>query len=216
MFFCFFLTATVLFSFPEFSDAQLADGTYEMNYTVLQGDSDSVSMANDYFDKPATVTIGNGATNVQLQLNHSAWITNFQVGNTITLVSSNTDLDTRVVSFAVSGISDPIASTIKVYIDNESLNYHHEYSIRLKFDESSAVLISEEESTAGIHDISNETSGSTTNNSSSNSKEETTTIQNPKTGANQSMILYSLICFIGIVGFCIIAVRSKIGREGHK
>lgn len=54
-----------LFSFSFLStgltaQAALKDGTYSVDYTVIQGDSDSASMANDYFDKPATVTVNGG------------------------------------------------------------------------------------------------------------------------------------------------------------
>ncbi|MBC1780628.1 NEAT domain-containing protein, partial [Listeria booriae] len=57
----------VLFSFSFLfsgvtAQAALQDGSYSVNYTVLQGDSDSVSMANDYFDKPATVKVEGGKT----------------------------------------------------------------------------------------------------------------------------------------------------------
>lgn len=50
------LSMLMLFSLPK-AEAALADGTYTLNYTVTKAENDSASMANDYFEKPATVFV---------------------------------------------------------------------------------------------------------------------------------------------------------------
>lgn len=53
----------------------LSDGTYTIDYVITKAENDSVSMANDYFEKPAILTVKNGTVTAQIQLNHSKWIT---------------------------------------------------------------------------------------------------------------------------------------------
>ncbi|WP_165972379.1 heme uptake protein IsdC [Paenibacillus piri] len=120
--------------------AVMSDGTYILDYTIKQADSDSVSMANDYFEKPATVVVTNGEARVQLQMNHSKWITVFKVPNgsgfaDANVVSHDSAADTRVVGFKVDDLTQPVLS--KIHVTVESINYDHDYTIRFAFDTKS-------------------------------------------------------------------------------
>ncbi|EHG1780434.1 TPA: heme uptake protein IsdC [Listeria monocytogenes] len=193
-----------LFSFSFLStgltaQAALKDGTYSVDYTVLQGDSDSVSMANDYFDKPATVTVNGGKSTVSLQVNHSKWITGLWVeGSAVSVTSKNTANDTRKVSFPVSTLSSPVNAKIKVDIDDDDLNYHHEYQIKLRFDESSAKAL------AGAVKSSdnNDTATPATKSDSSNK------VANPKSSDSSQMFLYGIIFVAAGTGLVLLKRRA--------
>ncbi|TYU06492.1 heme uptake protein IsdC [Listeria monocytogenes] len=193
-----------LFSFSFLStgltaQAALKDGTYSVDYTVLQGDSDSVSMANDYFDKPATVTVNGGKSTVSLQVNHSKWITGLWVeGSAVSVTSKNTANDTRKVSFPVSTLSSPVNAKIKVDIDDDGLNYHHEYQIKLRFDEDSAKAL------AGAVKSSdnNDTATPATKSDSSNK------VANPKSSDSSQMFLYGIIFVAAGTGLVLLKRRA--------
>ncbi|ECR3485534.1 TPA: heme uptake protein IsdC [Listeria innocua] len=194
----------VLFSFSFLSagvtaQAALKDGTYSVDYTVLQGDSDSVSMANDYFDKPATVTVNGGKSTVSLQVNHSKWITGLWVeGNAVSVTSKNTASDTRKVSFPVSTLSSPVNAKIKVDIDDDGLNYHHEYQIQLRFDEGAA-------KSSGAAVKSSDNNGTTTPATTSDSNNK---VANPKSSDSSKMFLYGIIFVAAGTGLVLLKRRA--------
>ncbi|MBC1410190.1 heme uptake protein IsdC [Listeria welshimeri] len=194
----------VLFSFSFFSSgltaqAALSDGTYSVDYTVLQGDSDSVSMANDYFDKPATVTVNGGKYNVSLQVNHSKWITGLWVeGNAVSVASKNTSSDTRKVSFPVSSLSNPVNAKIKVDIDDDGLNYHHEYQIKLRFDEGAAKSLAAAVKSSDKNDTNTPATKSDTNEK----------VANPKSSDSSQMFLYGIIFVAAGTGLVLLKRRA--------
>lgn len=126
---------TLNIALPQAS-AQIADGTHSLPYQVNQPNSSSVSIANDYFLKPAKVTVENGTATVQITLKNSAWITKFEPPGGATVISEDQAADTRVVQFTVKDFSQPINTAMK--IDIEDINYHHEYTVALVFDASAA------------------------------------------------------------------------------
>ncbi|MBC1736172.1 heme uptake protein IsdC [Listeria seeligeri] len=194
----------VLFSFSFLfsgvtAQAALQDGSYSVNYTVLQGDSDSVSMANDYFDKPATVKVEGGKTTINLHVNHSKWITGLWVeGSAVSVISNSTANDTRQVQFPVSTLSSPVSAKIKVDIDDDGLNYHHEYQIKLRFDEGSAKSLS-----AAVKSSDNNT---TTEAGTSDAK---TKVANPKSSDSSQMFLYGIIFVAAGMGLVLLKRRAS-------
>lgn len=199
-----FVTFVVLFSFSFLSsgvtaEAALKDGNYSVNYTILQGDSESVSMANDYFDKPATVTINGGKSIVSLQVNHSKWITGLWIeGSEVSVTSSSTANDTRKVQFPVSTLSSPVKAKIKVDIDDDGLNYHHEYQIQLNFDESSAkslaAAVKTSDDSAAKEAITNESK---------------TEVANPKSSDSSQMFLYGIVFVAAGIGLVLLKRRAS-------
>lgn len=72
------MAALLLALMLPFSNAQAAtlkDGTYSVNYTVLKAEGNAVSMANDYWLKPAKVIAKNGKLTVQMTIKNSSWVT---------------------------------------------------------------------------------------------------------------------------------------------
>src|SRR5690625_5808899 len=61
------LVLTITLGLPkETVFADIADGTYEVNYEMKEAGSDNTSIADGYFSKPATLTVENGTKYIQL------------------------------------------------------------------------------------------------------------------------------------------------------
>ncbi|KPV55286.1 hypothetical protein QJ48_33990 [Paenibacillus sp. A3] len=117
--------------------SDLADGTYTIDYTIVKAENESASMANDYFEKPATLQVKKGEITAQIQMNHSKWITMFKVPEKgdfadAKVIKSDEKEDTRVVEFKLDDLSKPLLS--KIHVTVESINYDHDYTIRFIFD----------------------------------------------------------------------------------
>lgn len=175
------------FALPQAS-AQLADGTHSIKYQVNKPESNSVSIANDYFLKPAKVTLKNGTATVQITLKNSAWITKFQPPGGATVVSEDKAADTRTVQFTVKDLTKPVVTSMKIDIDD--INYHHEYSVSLVFD-------------AATEGSTTTASDSKTTNAPTNSSESH--VPNPQTS---DVTPYLLI--VALVGSAFLLYRKKI------
>lgn len=118
------------------ASAQIKDGTYTIQYTVMHGSDPSASIANDYWEKPATLYVKDGNITAEMAVNHSAWITEFKVGGTdVDIVSEDTPNDTRVNRFQIQGIQEMTKAEIHVIVPD--IDYDHGYTVRFDFDESS-------------------------------------------------------------------------------
>lgn len=199
------MAACLLALILPFSNAQAAslnDGTYSVNYTVLKAEGNAVSMANDYWLKPAKVIVKNGKLTVQMTIKNSSWVTEFKVpGNggyvDTTVLSTNKKANTRLVQFQAQSLSKPIKS--KIHVTVKSADYDHDYTIQLKFDESSIKSLSSNSSneTAGAknkHASSQETTKKS--DASTDTKQE----ENPQT-VDTSQIGWLLVLVLCSGGF---------------
>ncbi|MBD8500326.1 heme uptake protein IsdC [Paenibacillus arenosi] len=130
-----------------FAETKLSNGTYTADYVILQAENDNVSMANDYWEKPATVVINDGKATVRVTINHSKWVTVFKVPSNgshvdTKLIESNTKADTRLVEFEAD-VTKPIIS--KIHVTVPEIDYDHDYTIRLVFDMKSFKEVKEVE-----------------------------------------------------------------------
>ncbi|MEW6979325.1 heme uptake protein IsdC [Bacillus pumilus] len=199
-----FMAAFLLALILPFSNAQAAslnDGTYSVNYTVLKAEGNAVSMANDYWLKPAKVIVKNGKLTVQMTIKNSSWVTEFKVpGNggyvDTTVLSTNKKANTRLVQFQAQSLSKPIKS--KIHVTVKSADYDHNYTIQLKFDESSIKALSSNSSneTAGAAESQQSSKESTKKSDSS-----THTKQNPQTGdtSQTGWLLVLVLCSGGFL-----------------
>lgn len=200
-----FMTALLLAFMLPFSNAQAAalkDGTYSVNYTVLKAEGNAVSMANDYWLKPAKVIAKNGNLTVQMTIKNSSWVTEFKVpGNggyvDTTVLSTNKKANTRLVQFEAQSLSKPIKS--KIHVTVKSADYDHDYTIQLKFDESSIKSLSSNSAnqSAGAAESQQPSKESTNKADSSTKKQE----ENPQTGdTNQTgWLLVLALCSGGFL-----------------
>ena len=134
-----------LFGYGE-AAAKPADGTYEVEYTVKKPDSESVSIANDYFEKPARVEVRDGESVVYFQTNHNKWITSLKYpagadGVELQAVEANEEEDTKVFRLPHANVLEPAALIVHVTIDE--LGYDQEYTIRLVFKTDQLPLLDE-------------------------------------------------------------------------
>ncbi|MFB5592949.1 NEAT domain-containing protein [Bacillus cereus] len=123
---------------------KLADGEYSIGFKVLKDTSDEESMMNQYSVSPGTLKVKDGKKKVSFTLTNSSWITKFETEKAGKLVATNVisedkEKDTRVVEFDVEDIEKVLNAKVKVDID--FLNYHHEYDVRIAFDQNSITPI---------------------------------------------------------------------------
>ncbi|WP_060207575.1 NEAT domain-containing protein [Sporosarcina koreensis] len=121
----------------------LADGVYAVEYELLQGDSDSVSIANDYFEKPALLKMDGDHQILQLTLNHSKWVQELQVPSgdgfaDAKVVAEDKEADTRVIELNVDGeLAEAFPVKMHVVIDELEIPYDHAYTVRVAMDATS-------------------------------------------------------------------------------
>lgn len=196
-----FLLALML-PFSNAQAAALKDGTYSVNYTVLKAEGNAVSMANDYWLKPAKVIVKNGNLTVQMTIKNSSWVTEFKVpGNggyvDTTVLSTNKKANTRLVQFQAQSLSKPIKS--KIHVTVKSADYDHDYTIQLKFDESSIKSLSSNNAnqSAGAAESQQPSKESTNKADSSTTKQQ----ENPQTGdtSQTGWLLVLVLCSGGFL-----------------
>ncbi|WP_417852568.1 NEAT domain-containing protein, partial [Bacillus wiedmannii] len=124
--------------------SQLADGEYSIGFKVLKDTSDEESMMNQYSVSPGTLKVKDGKKKVSFTLEHSSWITKFETEKSGQFVATNVisedkEKDTRVVEFEVDDVEKVLNAKVKVDID--FLSYHHDYDVRIAFDQNSITPI---------------------------------------------------------------------------
>ncbi|MGW6194028.1 heme uptake protein IsdC [Bacillus cereus] len=191
------------------ASANVADGTYDINYVIQKAENDSASMANDYFEKPAKLIVKNGEMRVQIPMNHSAWITEFKApenGNFVDakVVSKDESADKRTVEFKIDDLSKPAAAKIHVVVPN--VNYDHNYTIRFAFDANVKAVGGENKATAAtknedqtqkntqVKEESKETNKDANKGTNESGKAEKT--DNPKTGDEARIGLFAMLVLI--------------------
>lgn len=125
------LVFVLCMAMPNISYAAIADGTYSVDYQVNKPNDSSASIANDYFAKPATLTVKDGQMTMQLTIKSSTWVTEFNPPGGARVVSEDAQANERVVQFPVDR-ADVV--TIPMTIDIDDINYHHSYSVDFVFD----------------------------------------------------------------------------------
>ncbi|WP_230199365.1 heme uptake protein IsdC [Bacillus ndiopicus] len=189
---------------PNYSHAQLADGTYDINYQVNKPTSISASMANDYFLKPAKVIVKNGKATVQLTIKNSAWVTEFNPPGGAAVINQNTNADTRVVQFAVANLSNPVTVAMKIDIDD--INYHHSYSVDFVFDATSIPQATvgnntptTKESSKAANNVNKTSSASNAGNKADESVSVNEKVENPQTSDSLPYLLIIMLITSALV-----------------
>ena len=160
---------------PSAMAATISDGTYVVEYNMLQAENDSVSIANDYFEKPATLTVENGEQYLQFTVNHSKWVKVLKAAHSesfvdVHVVSEDPENDKRVVAFKVDGdLSKSLPMQMHIMIEEMTPVYDHNYSVRIVLDidsmevtDAPSVVFDTSESTSGSDD--EKVQGNSTNN----------------------------------------------------
>lgn len=167
--------------------AEVADGQYNLNFQVLRADSDGVSIGNDYFNKPATLSVENGVKHVQITLNHSDYIKSLSGPNgAVSIVSENESAKTRVVKFKVTDISKPIQMNMHIAFNLEGMDYDQQHKARIKFDTSNLTA-------TGGQATTNKKTETTDSKSTESKATGVEKVENPKTGDETPVAMLVLL-----------------------
>ncbi|MEB6256144.1 heme uptake protein IsdC [Mammaliicoccus sciuri] len=201
------------------ASADVKDGTYDVDYTVLKHGTSDVSIANDYFNKPGKLVVKNGEKQLQLTMNHSHWIKGITVdGSAESIVSEDKGSDVRTSSFKVNSTSGQLAGTIDVYInekvDGKPFLYDNKYKITFDVKEPSGQAAAVSSSDASKNST---TAASSSTNSSTPSNGSTTTsqdVKNPQTSAGTPVMITVLPIVAGMLLIVTFMFNKKLKR-GH-
>jgi len=142
------LTSVIVLLLPNPINADTEDGYYEIDYEVLNADNDSVSVANDYFDKPAVLIVDGDNRTLQLSINHSQWVVglqapkgdDFEEVEVLSEDKEDEEDEKRIVQFDIEDghdFSEPVEMKMHIVVDVLEEDYDHEYTARFDFDEAS-------------------------------------------------------------------------------
>jgi|SRR5699024_3237173 len=141
-------TGVIVLVLPSQINAEVDDGYYEIDYEVLNADNDSVSVANDYFDKPAVLMVDGDNRTVQLSINHSQWVVglqapkgdDFEEVEVLSEDKEDEENEKRIVQFDIEDdhdFSEPVEMKMHIVVDVLEEDYDHKYTARFDFDEES-------------------------------------------------------------------------------
>lgn len=193
------LTALIFAIFVTPVGAQIADGTYEVNYEMKEAGSENTSIADGYFSKPATLTVENGVQTITLTVTGADMIQSLAAeSGSVTVLSEDEANDTRTVQFQVSDLTQPESMNMHIIVPDL---YDQEHTARAVFDVSGLPQAGAEESS---NEEDKEQTGANTPDEDEEEEAAVGTgeekVDNPKTGEESSMVLYGSLMLAAVVG----------------
>lgn len=180
--------------------AEIADGSYQVNYEMKEKSSDNTSIADGYFSKPATLTVEDGVKHIQLTVTGADMIKKLVApSGTVSVVSDNGD--TRTVKFRVDGdLSQPVPLEMDIVVPDL---YDTTHTARAVFDVSGLPE-------AGAEPATGNNEGSTGQGESSDNGAQTP-VDNPPTSDETPVALYVTLLLSSIVIFTV--YKLKIAKN---
>ncbi|OCS93714.1 NEAT domain-containing protein [Caryophanon latum] len=132
---CIAFLVCVAFYLPNTSHAKLADGVYTIEYQVNAYGKDSPSVGNDYFLKPAKLTVKDGKMTAEMTVKNAAWVVKLEPPG-YKLINENKAADQRTFQMDVAALNKAIVVPMRIEIPN--LEYYHSYNVDFVFDEAKA------------------------------------------------------------------------------
>ena len=129
---CIAFLVCVAFYLPNTSHAKLADGVYTIEYQVNAYGKDSPSVGNDYFLKPAKLTVKDGKMTAEMTVKNAAWVVKLEPPG-YKLINENKAADQRTFQMDVAALNKAIVVPMRIEIPN--LEYYHSYNVDFVFDE---------------------------------------------------------------------------------
>lgn len=192
------------------NETVLEDGVYSLDYVVLQAQNESASIANDYFDKPATLFVKDGEKYIRFTLNHSEWVKELQapLGDSfidVQVVNEDKAEDKRDVQFKVEQDLEELIE-LKMHIVIESMEpvYDHRYTARLDFDLDSL----QENTDLTLDDLQYEDQSESASNDETKS-DDAEKADEESSISNVIWIVVIAIVFLAIVILLFIKIRKK-------
>lgn len=145
-------TLVISLTFSTFAQAkEMENGDYTIEYEVLKAGESSVSIANDYFKKPAKLIVADGKQYLEITIAKSHWTKKVTIDKAKEqLISEDKEEDLRVVQFPIKDVSTEHPGTVDVYIneevDGEDFLYDNSYEIQFAFDDATIEKTSNEPS----------------------------------------------------------------------
>lgn|SRR5699024_273018 len=216
------LTSVIVLLLPNPINADTEDGYYEIDYEVLNADNDSVSVANDYFDKPAVLIVDGDNRTLQLSINHSQWVVglqapkgdDFEEVEVLSEDKEDEEDEKRIVQFDIEDghdFSEPVEMKMHIVVDVLEEDYDHEYTARFDFDEASmeevdAPLfeVEDEESNDEGASESEESDDADVDEAKTDSATDEDAADEEKSGVNAG----TMIVIVLLVGIAIILIYS--------
>jgi len=184
--------------------ADIADGTYEVNYEMKEAGSDNTSIADGYFSKPATLTVENGTKYIQLTVTSADMVESLSGPNGPVEVVSEGD-DTRTVKFSVDGdLTQPVNMEMHIIVpDIPEMpgGYDMTHTARAVFDVSGL----DQAGSTATEESSSDDEVSVAAGTDKNEK-------NPPTGDNSSILLY-VILLLGSMSVLFFAKKRRTVRH---
>lgn len=173
------------------ASAQIADGTYSVPYEIKTSGSGNTSIADGYFIKPATLTVSGGTQTIQLTIKDSHYVKSLSVqGTPVTVVSDNGQ--NRVVKFNVSGdLSNRVPMRMGIKVPD---------------------LYDTEHGAEAIFNVSGLAKAGGGGGSESGATAGTSPEQNPKTGDNSPIVMYTIL-LIGAAGAFVLVRKLRPANE---
>lgn len=211
------LVLSLMFVPVDFASAQIADGTYDVQYEMKEANNNNTSIADGYFQKPAKLTVSGGKQTIQLTVTSADMVQSLSApGGSMKVVSESGDK--RTYSFQVSGdLSQPVKMNMHIIVpDLPELpgGYDRQHTARAVFDVSSLPTAksagSDNGNGEGNSTNSSSNGGSTTDESTTSSTEKE--VDNPKTGDNSPIVLYTIL-LIGAAGAFILVRKLRTAND---
>lgn len=199
------LTITMLLGFiilfpASDASAEIADGSYQINYEMKGSGNNNTSIADGYFTKPATLTVKDGIKHIQLNVTSSSMIKSLSVpSGEVTVVREGND--TRTVKFRVDGdLSQPLSMKMRIVVpDMPEMpgGYKQDHTARAIFNVSDLPQA--------------ETGASALANDAGQKASESKTVSpadNPPTNDDTPIVLYAGLLLASVAIFSIYKLRT--------
>lgn len=180
------LVLTLVFAPVDQASAQIADGTYQVSYEMKEANNNNTSIADGYFQKPATVTVSGGTATVQFTVTSADMVKGLSVsGSSMNVVGESGDTRTYSFQTSVSNLSNPVSMGMHIIVPKGTpgleAGYDRQHTARAIFNVSGL-------SSGGGENNNEEAAGSTDKNA-----------ENPKTGDDSPIVLYTIL-LVGAAG----------------
>src|SRR5699024_2369344 len=192
--------------------AEIADGSYQVNYEMKENNSENTSIDDGYFSSPATLTVENGVQYIQLTVTSSDMIKSLSApSGPVDVVSEDTANDTRNVKFKVDGdLSQPLSMDMNiVYPDMPAMpgGYDKDHTARAVFDVSGLPEAGDEPASSDNNDEPTNAGCASDSNGGSSDGGEESAVDNPQTGDDTPIALYVTLLIASVAVFAVYKLR---------
>lgn len=189
------LVLSLVFAPVDSASAQIADGTYNVNYEMKEANNNNTSIADGYFQSPAKVTVSGGTATVQLTVTSADMVQSLSVpGSSMNVVSESGDTRTYSFQTSVSNLSSPITMNMHIIVPKGTPGlpdgYDRQHSARAVFNVDGLA-------SAGGGGSGNESGGAEVN---------------PKTGDNSPIVLYTIL-LVGAAGAFVLVRKLRPAND---